>query len=173
MCVALRAAKCQSGRSPSIPMRMTITTMIPWTRETIRRTRRRPCRLDSWARPCGSTSILVNRYPVRKQDHLAQSCPFVEPLVGSGPISGWLATISLSSSYASSISVCIASGICSYSSASLYPPFFSRFLCTSHFFPSYVSLPRQVSFEIESKKSDGILCHRIKADRSLFLACSQ
>jgi len=152
--VALRAAKCQSGRSPSIPTRTTITTMIPWMRGTIRRTRPRPCHLDFWARPCGSTSISVNRYPVRKQDHLAQSLSlcWTACRVGADPRLTHH-RILLFSSHASCTSVCTTSGIRSYSSASLYPPFSSCFLHVILFLLVSPSSAPSVFFEIESGRS--------------------
>lgn len=76
------AARCRSERSPwtrrKTATTTTTTTTRTWMKETIRPTRHRPCRLDSLVPLCGSTSISVNRYPVRKQDHLAESCPFGE-----------------------------------------------------------------------------------------------
>ena len=72
--------RCPRGRSLWIRTKMTITMMTMWSKGTIQPTRRQRYRPDSWVRRYESIWISVNRYPVRKQDHLLQSLPFERPL---------------------------------------------------------------------------------------------
>lgn len=135
--VTVGATKCRNERSRSIPTKTIITTMIQWMRETIPQTKRRPYRPDSWARLCASTSISVNRYPVRINKIISRvKLSLCEPLVDRRPIP----VDTTSTSFFFSVYIPV-SEIHSCLSPSFYLPSFSHS-------PSYL-LPECRSFDIK------------------------